>query len=549
MKLVIPSAGIGSRLGAYTKNFNKALVTIGNQPSIIRIINDLTKRFDIEEVVVLTGYQAELLEEVLHHFRGNLRIRAVRVDNFSGTGSSLTHTLLQAKEFLQTDFIFCANDTICTLPASVNNVSCNWLAYYKKRAGDLYQPRQYRTIDVNDQLYVTKIYPKDYGTTNIYVGLAYIRDYSIFWNSLENSDSGIGEVIGLKSMKEIRAVEVEEWHDCGMITSLGRAKNLLKKNDIVVLEKQDEAIWFANNIVVKQHIDKTFIADRIKRLQFLPADLTPVIEDVRPNSFSYKHIPGRVITQTLDQSILHQLLSLMNEKMWKNRCTDEKRTNTLEIKAHTFYKDKTKARILQYFTENEIFDCPKNVNGMYISAISDILERINWNDFIGNSIFSWFHGDFHNENILFDGNQFTLIDWRQNFTEGEYEFGDVYYDLAKFQHGLLISHPIVDKELFSVEYIGDTDVRLEIYQSSRLLEINRIFEDWVVKNGYCRSRVRLLTALIYLNIAVLHEQPYGQFLFFYGRLLLQREYEDLESPYFVRNSSEQGSRPDQQQQY
>ena len=37
-KVVIPSAGIGSRLGSITKNFNKALVTIGEKPSICHII-------------------------------------------------------------------------------------------------------------------------------------------------------------------------------------------------------------------------------------------------------------------------------------------------------------------------------------------------------------------------------------------------------------------------------------------------------------------------------------------------------------------------------
>ena len=141
---------------------------------------------------------------------------------------------------------------------------------------------------------------------------------------------------------------------------------------------------------------------------------------------------------------------------------------------------------------------------------------------------------FHNENILSDGLNYTLIDWRQNFTEQELEYGDVYYDLAKFQHGLLVSHPIVHSGLFSVEYLAEANVKFEIHQSSRLLEVNRLFEDWLVTNCYCRSRVRLLTALIYLNIAVLHDQPYGQFLFFYGRFLLQLEYEDLASPYFLR---------------
>jgi hypothetical protein len=38
--------------------------------------------------------------------------------------------------------------------------------------------------------------------------------------------------------------------------------------------------------------------------------------------------------------------------------------------------------------------------------------------------------------------------------------------------------------------------------------------------------VYLLTALIYLNIAPIHQEPYDRFLYFYGSLLLNRILED-----------------------
>ena len=38
-KVVIPSAGLGSRIGPYTKFLNKALVTIGDKPAISRVID------------------------------------------------------------------------------------------------------------------------------------------------------------------------------------------------------------------------------------------------------------------------------------------------------------------------------------------------------------------------------------------------------------------------------------------------------------------------------------------------------------------------------
>ena len=39
MLVILPTAGIGSRLDYYTRNFNKAMVQIGDEPTISKIIN------------------------------------------------------------------------------------------------------------------------------------------------------------------------------------------------------------------------------------------------------------------------------------------------------------------------------------------------------------------------------------------------------------------------------------------------------------------------------------------------------------------------------
>lgn len=534
MKLVIPSAGTGSRLGEYTKNFNKGLVSVGTQPAIIRIIKDLVARFDIEEIIVLTGYQAKLLEEVISLFLEEINIKIIRVENFSGPNSSLTHTLMHAKEYLDTDFIFCANDTICELPENFNKMDNNWVAYYKKKSGDLYNPRNYRTISLNESSQVTKIYPKDYGSENIYVGMAYIKDYHTFWQALATDRTGIGEVAGLTQLETVNAIEVIQWHDCGMINSLNRAKEHYKRDDIVILDKKDEAIWFSNQLVVKQHIDPKFIADRIKRLEFLPSALVPTIAQVKEHTFSYELISGKVITDILDAGLLKQLLDEMHTKVWSEKCLDPIRIKRLAERSMEFYREKTLKRVAQYHNDNEVPDNSATINGQNCIKISKMLDLIDWDLLISESAFTWFHGDFHNENILYDSQGFKLIDWRQNFGIDEHEYGDVYYDFAKFQHGLYVSHPIVDKELFSVSYQPSNRVQIDILQSNRLLDVNSHFEKWLCSHGYCVPRVRLITALIYLNIAVLHAQPYGQFLYFYGRLLLEQEYADQKNPYFKR---------------
>ena len=108
-KLVIPTAGIGSRIGPYTKFKNKALVSIGLKPAIARVIENFT---DASEIIILTGYEAESLKDVVLSFYPSLNIKFIHVENYCGEGSGLGLTLQHAMEHLQCPFIFTPNDAI-----------------------------------------------------------------------------------------------------------------------------------------------------------------------------------------------------------------------------------------------------------------------------------------------------------------------------------------------------------------------------------------------------------------------------------------------------
>ncbi len=64
---------------------------------------------------------------------------------------------------------------------------------------------------------------------------------------------------------------------------------------------------------------------------------------------------------------------------------------------------------------------------------------------------SHFHGDLQPENIIIGkDNKITLIDWRESFG-GDIYIGDLYYDLAKLYHGLLINGKMVKDKKFSLQ--------------------------------------------------------------------------------------------------
>ena len=48
------------------------------------------------------------------------------------------------------------------------------------------------------------------------------------------------------------------------------------------------------------------------------------------------------------------------------------------------------------------------------------------------------------------------------------------------------------------------------------------FEDFLAINKYDLYKVKMMSALIYLNIAPLHHHPYSDLLFFHGKITLNK---------------------------
>ena len=187
----------------------------------------------------------------------------------------------------------------------------------------------------------------------------------------------------------------------------------------------------------------------------------------------------------------------MNSKLWIKMANNINKEN-FHKNLYSFYQDKTFERVKNYHVKNELPDKNLIINDIEINSSLNLLNEVPWDVLICKSIPSHFHGDFHNENIILSKNSFYLLDWRQNFGSDLMRFGDLYYDLAKFNHGLLVNHSIVNNGNFSVKWLNSNNVIIDIHQSSRLLEVEKVFRQWLIDNKFCYSNVDLLTSLIFL---------------------------------------------------
>jgi aminoglycoside phosphotransferase (APT) family kinase protein len=187
-----------------------------------------------------------------------------------------------------------------------------------------------------------------------------------------------------------------------------------------------------------------------------------------------------------------------------------------------FYRDKTYERIELFYKNFSREDNRESINGIEMPLLKDLLDSVDW-DWLADGLAGRFHGDFHFENILWTASnqKFTFLDWRQDFG-GEISDGDIYYDFAKLQHGLIISHELIAQDLYSVNW-ASSKINYDFLRKQVLVECERYFAKWLKDNGYDQKKVCVITALIYLNIAALHHSPYSLLLFGLGKSMLKKE--------------------------
>jgi dTDP-glucose pyrophosphorylase len=84
-KAIILAAGRGTRMGALTEDLPKPMLPLAGKPMLEHILDRL-RSAGVAEVVIVTGYRAETIEE---HFRGYpLALTYVRQQVINGTGTA-----------------------------------------------------------------------------------------------------------------------------------------------------------------------------------------------------------------------------------------------------------------------------------------------------------------------------------------------------------------------------------------------------------------------------------------------------------------------------
>ena len=521
IRVVLPTAGIGSRLGSITVNFNKALVPIGKKPAIAYVIDFYPK--DTKFIIAL-GYKGNDIKSFIKLAYPDLNVKFVIIENFEGEGSGLSHTLKKCEPYIDGPFFFHTNDTIITdkLDLSKFNEDTIFLS-------NLYMdPKSYVSAVIDESKNMLKaIYrktDKKIKNPNSYIGISYINSFKSFKESLKLKENGITEsdyFIDFIKPEKIKYYKTQSWYDIGSIEKYRVAQNELSNFDNLL--KDDESIYFIGNKVIKYFKNEKIINSRVKRSQFLKG-LVPNIITVDKNFYSYEYIPGTLLSELNTIEIeFEKFLLWSKNNLWKKVEVDNDSKIAYKKNCLDFYYEKTITRVNNFYEKYKMIDQEYIINGKKMKTFESILGTINWDD-LTESHPTRFHGDYHFENILKTDTGYTLLDWRQDFA-GNLEYGDIYYDLAKLKHGLIVNHGIIKQGNFSVNLNENKKVYLDFDRKDKLIRLEPTFNMFLEQNNLSIHKVNILTYLIFLNIASLHTYPYSHFLYFLGIKGLNECYE------------------------
>jgi len=136
MKAIILAAGMGTRLGKYTKNLPKGMLSFAGKPLLKRQI-DVYRKLGIEEIVVVTGYKSETI-----NFTGVLTVHNNKFDS-----TNMVYSLMCAEKFLSGELLVSYSDLLLSeevVSAAMNFkgelgvvVDRSWKDYWSARYGKL----------------------------------------------------------------------------------------------------------------------------------------------------------------------------------------------------------------------------------------------------------------------------------------------------------------------------------------------------------------------------------------------------------------------------
>ncbi len=505
--IIIPTAGLGTRLGELGKKINKSLISFFNKPILSHIIDQSPKN---SKFIIPVGYKSQQVIDFVNLIYPNKNISFVVIDDYVSDKSGTAYTFLKCVNDINQPFWYIPCDTFFN--ENIFNLSLSEDTIFVKQTNKNLHD-QYTTFLIDDNKIKDKEFKKS--TSDLYLtftGVMYIQDYEKFIYSIKSNNSR--EIIdGIKVGSSVK--DLNTWIDLGNINYYKNELSRIQKYDFT---KTDEITYICNNKVIKWFNDESIARKKIEKIKNKNS-IVPNNCSYKNNFLSYDFFNGTTLYANHSTDILYKLLEWLKNNLW---LIDH--TQNIDVACEDFYKQKTLSRINKFFEKYPKLEKIDSINNVDVKNWKYYFDSIDWNFLIFNNLPSFIHGDLQFDNIVYNDFEFKIIDWRHEFASS-IDIGDLYYDLSKLLGGFIIDYSQIKENNFSLE-IKNNAVYLQIPFIKNSEIYTNIVKKFILKNNWNLKKVELLIPIIFWNMAPLHSYPFDKFLWFLGIKLFE-EYEKI----------------------
>jgi glucose-1-phosphate thymidylyltransferase len=238
LKVIVPAAGIGTRLRPLTHTRPKALLYVAGRPIISHILDEV-RTLDVSSIVVIVGYKGDLVRDYVSKEYADLKIDYVAQKERNGIAHAinLTRGVADAGE----PILIILGDTIVRadlggIVRSDNNVLA---------VKGVEDPRRFGVVEVEDGRVARLVEKPEHPKSNlVIVGLYYFKDSGVLFNTLQRQIDGDIKSHGEYQITDTMQMmiddgarfdpfEIDDWFDCG------KPETLLETNRALLESRQD----------------------------------------------------------------------------------------------------------------------------------------------------------------------------------------------------------------------------------------------------------------------------------------------------------------------
>ncbi len=255
MKLIIPVAGMGTRLRPHTHTTPKVLIKVAGKTIIEHILDKIFQyQNNIDEIIFIVGYMKEQIQEYLDKkYQDKVKLSYVHQEEMLGVG----HAIYLTEKYVNNDSVFIIlGDTI--FKADFNNIIQSNKNYIGVK--EVEDPRRFGIAFLNEDKTVKKFVekPENPETNLAMVGIYLIQNSELLFKKLnyliENNIRTKNEFqltdalqLMLEEKEKFEVFTIDKWLDCG------KKETLLSTNRILLEENmfhQD----YNDNVIIREPV-------------------------------------------------------------------------------------------------------------------------------------------------------------------------------------------------------------------------------------------------------------------------------------------------------